>query len=137
MDDKEKIRKYLNIFLKSKRKTSNVPIPKKISSDPRGRLLYRAYKKHLVKGLDFNLTLDDIEIPEICPYLECELSTDPKDCKKAYYATVDRIDNAMGYVKGNVRVISMQANKMKSNAPIEDLRIFCGNGLRLHPKKAS
>jgi hypothetical protein len=36
--------------------------------------------------------------------------------------TLDRIDNAKGYVKGNVCVISKKANTMKNNATPEEVR---------------
>jgi hypothetical protein len=35
--------------------------------------------------------------------------------------TLDRIDNAKGYVKGNVCVISKKANTMKNNATPEEV----------------
>ena len=34
---------------------------------------------------------------------------------------LDRLDNAKGYVKGNVVVISYKANRMKSNATIDEI----------------
>lgn len=38
--------------------------------------------------------------------------------------TVDRIDNAMGYVKGNLQIISMRANGMKADASAAELAAF-------------
>lgn len=35
--------------------------------------------------------------------------------------SLDRIDPALGYVKGNVKVISSRANSIKSNATPEEL----------------
>lgn len=100
-------------------------------STPEGRLLYRTYKKHQEEGFNFNLTIEDIVIPEICPYLNIKLSTDPKDFKESYYATIDRIDSSKGYVKGNVQVISLKANSMKSSSTDEQLLQFAVNGLKL------
>lgn len=45
--------------------------------------------------------------------------------------SLDRIDNRMGYVPGNVWVISWKANRMKSDASMEELRVFCTNMLAL------
>ena len=36
-------------------------------------------------------------------------------------ATIDRVDPDGGYVTGNVRVISMRANRIKSDASIAEL----------------
>ena len=35
--------------------------------------------------------------------------------------TIDRIDNAVGYVPGNVRIISQRANVLKSNGTDKEL----------------
>jgi len=100
-------------------------------STPEGRILYRTYKKHRDNGFNFNITIDDIIIPEYCPYLEIKLLTDPKDHKSPNYATIDRIDSSKGYVKGNVQVISYKANSMKSSSTEKQLLEFAVNGLKL------
>lgn len=98
------------------------------------RLLYR--KKYRVKQLHysakhrakklclpFNLDYDDIVIPETCPVLGIKLDD---DCSKQSRnsPSLDRIIPELGYVKGNVQVISWQANTMKNNASIEELTAF-------------
>jgi len=98
---------------------------------PEGRLLYRAHKRHREEGYNFNLGIEDIVIPEVCPYLDLKLSTDPADHKKSNYATIDRIDSSKGYVKGNIQVISLKANSMKSSSTEEQLLQFATNGLKL------
>ncbi len=61
------------------------------------------------KGLDFNISINDIVIPEICPVLGIPL-TEP---------SVDRVDNSKGYVRGNVQIISNSANTLKGALTIE------------------
>lgn len=100
-------------------------------STPEGRILYRTYDNHQRLGYTFNLTIDDIKIPKCCPYLNIELTTDPKDYKEPNYATPDRINSSKGYVKGNIEIISMKANKMKSIASQEQLLQFSINALKI------
>lgn len=100
-------------------------------STPEGRLLYRMYKSHLDYGFNFNLTIEDIIIPEKCPLLEITLSTNPKDFKEQNYYTGDRIDSSKGLVKGNIQIISMLANRMKNKATELELLTFATNGLKI------
>lgn len=101
--------------------------------DPINRVkhsLYAAKRRAKAKGLEFSVSIDDImPLPEKCPVLGIQLN---------YYGakrsngvgggfiddspTVDRIDSTKGYVSGNVRVISWRANRLKSDANIEELR---------------
>ncbi len=78
------------------------------------------------KGLDFNIEIIDLHIPDKCPILEIDIVT---GTRKNYNSspTVDRIDNTKGYIKGNIRVISCLANTMKNSATIEQLLLFCKN----------
>lgn len=89
------------------------------------------------KSLEWDLTKEDIIIPEICPYLKIKLT---KTQGKGYIgsnASIDRIDSSKGYVKGNIQVISRKANTMKSNASKEELIIFANSVLELHGRLSS
>lgn len=77
-------------------------------------------------NIPFNLTLKDIIIPEYCPILEVKLSRGTQE-GYANSPTIDRIIPEKGYIKGNIKVISMLANKMKNNATIEQLKLFSKN----------
>lgn len=84
------------------------------------------------KGLEFNLELSDIVIPDVCPLLEVPFQFGTKDSYD-YSPSLDRIDNSKGYIKGNVQVISMKANAMKNSASPDELHTFCKNILRHSP----
>lgn len=72
-------------------------------------------------GLEFNITEEDILIPEICPILKKPMKINDKLSRKEYSPSLDRFDNNKGYTKGNIRVISHRANSLKSDATIFEL----------------
>ncbi len=79
---------------------------------PRRNLLYAAKCRAKKKGLEFSITVEDIEWPTHCPILGLELVHFGK-FNADNLASLDRIDNSLGYVPGNVAVISLRANKLK------------------------
>lgn len=83
-------------------------------------LMSNAKRRAKIKDLDFNLTIEDIVIPEFCPVLGIKIDTDNNKLNPSS-PTVDRIDNTKGYVKGNVRVISWRANFIKSDSTIDEM----------------
>ena len=73
------------------------------------RIRYRALKK----GIPFDMEPSDLaDMPELCPVLGCKLDYDRRGDRRLW-ASVDRIIPALGYVKGNIRIISMAANLAK------------------------
>lgn len=92
--------------------------------------LWASAKKRL-KGKDLELFIDpsDVIIPANCPLLNIPLVKNI-GCSAFNSATLDRIDNTKGYIKGNVWVISRLANTMKNSATLEEWKIFCTNSLK-------
>lgn len=91
--------------------------------------------KHRAKfdyeGMEFSIAVEDIILPDTCPYLGVTLS--PLD--KQYGYSLDRIDSSKGYTKDNIRVISRLANIMKNNATEEQLIAFAKGVLVVHSKE--
>ena len=81
--------------------------------------MFRGVKKRVrEKGYEMTIELSDISIPEFCPifaWIKLELGGGDSA------PTLDRIDNSLGYVKGNIQVISYRANRMKSDGSLNEL----------------
>lgn len=97
-------------------------MPLRIPATPASRLLsitkYRAQKR----GIPFDLTVEDVVVPDFCPVLGLPLYRNTGGrAQGSNSPTVDRIDPDKGYIRGNVRVISSRANAIKSNATPEEL----------------
>lgn len=71
------------------------------------------------RGIDFNLELEDIIIPDACPICKIPLKFSAK--RTSNTPSVDRLDNSKGYIKGNVRIISWRANRLKNNLTKEEI----------------
>jgi hypothetical protein len=101
---------------------------RKVSKN-RIRIMYRsAQKRAKNNNLPFTITEQDIVIPKRCPiFNEIEFLDDSGNVKNNIFAnrnyspSLDRIDNNLGYVPGNIIVISDRANRLKSNASIDEL----------------
>lgn len=80
---------------------------------------YRAKQR----GLPFDLVAEEIVVPTVCPLLGIPLRIDNCGQPAPDSPSLDRIDPRLGYVRGNVQVISYKANTMKQDAtPAELLR---------------
>ena len=95
------------------------------SQTPEWKMHQRAKQRCKKKGLEFDLTVSDIVIPDVCPVLGINLNMNSG--KSGAYnnsPSLDRIDNNKGYTKDNVWVISQKANAMKGAASAEELLKF-------------
>ena len=90
-------------------------------------LLDRVKQSAQQRGLEFNLTIEDIYIPEFCPLLNIKLTFEYSLETRDSYYSLDRIDSNKGYIKGNVQVMSIKANTMKNAATHDELLTFAIN----------
>lgn len=72
------------------------------------------------KNIPYNITEKDISIPEVCPVFGIALKWGDKLSDST--PSVDRMVPSIGYVKGNCKVISMRANRLKNNASLEEMK---------------
>lgn len=86
---------------------------------PERYMLKAARDNSKAKNLEFNLEEQDIKIPSVCPVFKV-----PFQHGTDYAASIDRIDNTKGYVKGNIQIISRLANSVKRNLSHDQLVQF-------------
>ena len=104
----------------------------------------RYYEKQILRatrsrakrdGIEFNLTIEDIVIPEKCVFLDIPLTRTQGKGRVWSNASIDRIDNNIGYVKENIQIISLKANVMKSHASLSELIIFSKNCINIYDEQ--
>lgn len=88
---------------------------------PEYRLLCSAKQRAKASNLAFNLTVNDINIPQTCPLLGIPIFRN-KGKVGPNSPSIDRIVPADGYTRENVWVISHKANSIKSNYTLEEFR---------------
>jgi hypothetical protein len=86
-----------------------------VRKNPKVRMLHMAKHRAKRDKLPFNIRAVDITIPRCCPVLgmvlrKCEGKAGPAS------PSLDRFIPALGYVRGNIAVISHRANAIKHDA---------------------
>lgn len=71
-------------------------------------------------GLSFDIKPTDIVTPDVCPCLGMRLERGV-GTQQRNSPSLDRINSALGYTKGNVWVISQKANAIKNDATVDEL----------------
>jgi hypothetical protein len=88
---------------------------------PENMLLSDARRRAKASDLPFDLTVDDIVIPETCPVLGIPLVIGNSYSDRESSPSIDKLVPERGYVRGNVCVISFRANRLKSDATLTEL----------------
>ncbi len=88
-------------------------------------LLYSVKRRAIKKDIPFDITEEDFEIPDVCPVLGIPLETGigagrPLDNSPS----IDRLIPELGYVRGNIFIISQRANMIKNCGTIEEHRLI-------------
>lgn len=126
--NKEEIAIWSNAYHRDNKEKRN-QYSRKYSSDrvtnhPAVNILVRTKSRAKRLGLPFDLTLDDIVVPDVCPVLGIPLVCGSGGRGgRMDSPSIDRIDPALGYVRGNVRIISNRANTLKNNASLAELEM--------------
>lgn len=83
-------------------------------------MFIRARSRAKNKNLDFNITIEDIQIPEFCPILGIKLEP-ANGLASDNSPSLDRIDSNLGYIKENIIVCSYRANRIKNDSSFEEI----------------
>jgi hypothetical protein len=82
------------------------------------KLWHRAKIRAKEKGIPFNIEISDIIVPEECPIFKTKFEVrNHKTC-----ASIDRVIPKLGYIKGNIQIISNRANMIKADASLEEIK---------------
>lgn len=97
--------------------------------DPRRMMVRHAKYRAKLSGIEFSIEVDDIApCPEVCPLLGIPLfAANGAGALTANSPTLDRIKNDLGYVPGNVMIISHLANSSKRELCADQLMRLATN----------
>lgn len=95
------------------------------AADPRRGMVMNAKQRAKREGLPCTITVNDLTVPATCPLLGIPLV--PGEVRHDGSPSLDKIIPALGYVPGNVRVISWLANAVKRDLTPEQLLTFARN----------
>jgi hypothetical protein len=88
--------------------------------DPKQFMLYSAKAMAKKAGLPFALTISDLTVPEFCPVLGLKLEV-ATGLVKDNSPSLDKFIPELGYVPGNITVMSWRANALKKDATTADI----------------
>lgn len=83
-------------------------------------LCLSARNRSRIQNIPFDLTPEDIIIPDVCPVLGIPMEF-AEGKRTDGTPSLDKIVKELGYVRGNVAVISWRANRLKNDATLEEL----------------
>lgn len=107
--------------------------PEKIRAQERKTMPFRTWLcsnarfRGRKRGLEATITPTDLDWPTHCPVLGIELDYPERSGMRKRqgvqpnWPSLDRWDNAKGYIPGNVFVISFRANTLKNTGNIEEM----------------
>ena len=71
-------------------------------------------------GREFDISIEDIFIPEVCPVLKQPILL----IRNSPWApSIDRVDSSRGYTKDNILVMSKRANTLKNNGSLSEMKM--------------
>src|SRR5574343_1068165 len=87
-------------------------------------LLHITKKRSEKLNIPFNIDESDLIVPKFCPLLDIPIFIKEGSLTNNS-PSLDKIIPELGYIKGNVWIISMRANRMKSDLSKKEMIMFC------------
>jgi len=96
---------------------------------PQYKMYHNAKHRSKKKGIPFDIEMEDITIPDVCPLLGIPISLETGDKRSPNNPSLDRInpDPSIGYTPDNIQVISSRANWLKADATLQELKTLVEN----------
>ena len=95
-------------------------------ANPERHMLSLARCRARKAGLEFSITVEDIQIPSHCPLLGVKLSAWGIGDRNTS-PSLDRRDSTKGYTPDNIWIISFKANLIKNCATYEEFQLMANN----------
>lgn len=111
--------KHIRVFREDRDKR-NARTARWHRGNPERSYVLAAKRRAKSQGVPFDLKPEDIIFPRECPVLGIPIEFTVNG-RTDNTPSLDRMDPVKGYTKGNVRVISWRANRLKSNGTLEEL----------------
>lgn len=91
--------------------------------------LYKSKRKKFISkkeaakrtGYEWTVTFGELNFPDVCPILGKPLNYFA-EFREEFSPSFDRIDSNLGYVSGNVQIISWRANRIKNDGTAAEHR---------------
>lgn len=97
--------------------------PRNLDSDrPEYQMWERAKHRAKRQGVPFDIAWTDIAIPEYCPMLGIKMEHGADNHHNS--PSLDKIVPRLGYIVGNIQVISKRANRIKTDASFSEFELM-------------
>lgn len=94
-----------------------------VRNNPGRVMWYRARYRANRDGIPFDIVPEDVVVPSMCPVLGIPIRCgEGAEGRTDNSPSLDRIDSTKGYVRGNVQVVCMRANRIKNDATLAELK---------------
>lgn len=116
-----------NLYISQCKECENSKFMDRYRKNPIPQLYYNFKKRASLANVPFDLTKEDLKellenAGDKCPVLGIKFVKNANKDNKDYSPSVDRIDPKKGYTKNNTIVVSFLANRIKTDAKLDEIK---------------